>query len=79
MRPIFTESLVYETLFNPGVGGLLVQRSIWASGDVPLKWVSKLASWYNDDPLFSEKTGMNMGYIFEFSKIGTKIGPISSI
>ena len=34
------------------------------SGDVPLKWVSKSASWYNNDPLFSAKTGINMGHIF---------------
>ena len=36
------------------------------SGDVPLKWVSKSASWYNDGPLFSAKTGINMGNIFKF-------------
>ena len=35
------------------------------SVDVPLKWVSKSASWYNDDPLFSAKTGINMGHIFK--------------
>ena len=34
------------------------------SGDVPLKWVSKSASWYNDDP-FSAKTGINMDHIFK--------------
>ena len=33
------------------------------SADVPLKWVSKSASWYNYDPLFSAKTGINMGHI----------------
>ena len=46
------------------------------SRDVLLKWVAKSASWYNNDPLFSARTGINMGHIF---KIGAKIGPISSI
>ena len=40
-------------------GGLLVQR---LSRDMPLKWVPKSASWYNDEPLFSgsAKTVINM-------------------
>ena len=37
---------------NPGGGG---SKYKGLSGDVPLKWVSKSASWYNDDPLFSAK------------------------
>ena len=28
------------------------------SGDVPLKWVAKSASWHNDDFIFSAKTGI---------------------
>ena len=32
---------------------------------MPLKWVAKSASWYNDDPLFSAKSGINMGHIFK--------------
>ena len=47
---------------RPGVGGL----SKDLSGDEPLKWVAKSASLYNDDPLFSAKTGINMGIIFSF-------------
>ena len=43
-------------------GGFLVQRSI---REVLLKWVAKLASWYDDDPLFSAKTGINIGHIFK--------------
>ena len=36
------------------------------SGNVPLKWVSKSASWYNDDTLlFSAKTGIKIGHIFK--------------
>ena len=30
-----------------------------------IEWVSKSASWYNDDPLFSAKTGIDMGHIFK--------------
>ena len=32
---------------------------------MPLKWVSKSASWYNNDPLFSAKIGINVGHIFK--------------
>ena len=39
------------------------------SGFVPLKWITKSASWYNDDPLFSAKTGINLGHIFKFLKL----------
>ena len=42
-------------------GGVLSTKV--SSGDVPLKRVSKSAS--NDDPLFSAKTGINMGHIFK--------------
>ena len=34
-------------------------------GVVLLKWVSKSTSWYNDNPLFDAKTGINMGHIFK--------------
>ena len=60
----------------PGTGGSLYKC---LSGDMPLKWVSKSAAWYNDDPLLSATTGINMGHIFKISKICLKIGPISSI
>ena len=35
------------------------------SWNVPLQWVTKSVSWYKDDPLFSAKTGINMGPIFK--------------
>ena len=43
-------------------GGFLVQRSI---RDVLLKWVAKSASWYNNDPLFSAKTDINILLYFQ--------------
>ena len=35
------------------------------SRDMWQKWVPKSASWFNDDPLFNAKTGINMGHIFK--------------
>ena len=58
-KPLF---LSLQEFVTSKPGGVLVQRSI---RDVPLKWVSKSASWYNYDPLFSAKTGINMGHIFK--------------
>ena len=46
----------------PGGGGILVQRSI---RERAAEMGLKVASWYNDDPLFSAKTGINMGHIFK--------------
>ena len=54
-------------------GGVLVQRSI--RGRAAEKWVSKSASWYNDNPLFCAKTGINIGHIFKISKTGAKKRP----
>ena len=38
------------------------QRFIWGRAT---EMVSKSGSWYNDDPLFSAKIGINMGHIFK--------------
>ena len=46
------------------------------SGDVPLKWVSKSASWYETlFSMFSAKTGISMGHIFEKILIWHEITP----
>ena len=42
--------------------GFLVQRSIRGRAT---EMGLKSASWYNDDPLLSAKTGINMGHIFK--------------
>ena len=51
------------------LGGGLVKG---LSGDVPLKWVAKSVSWYNDDPLCSAKTGKHGSYFQNFLKLVQK-------
>ena len=45
-------------------GGFLVQWSIWGRAAE----MGRKISLYNDDPLFSAKTGINMGHIFTIFK-----------
>ena len=58
---------VHVTVALVGVAtlNLALPAPLGLSGDMPLKGVAKSASWYNDDPLFSAKTGINMGHIFK--------------
>ena len=50
---------IHKGELGPGEGGSQYKG---LSGNVPMKWVAKSASW-NDDPLFSAKTGVKMGHI----------------
>ena len=49
--------------WGPWGGGFLVQRSI--RGRAAEMHGLKISLLDNDDPLFSAKTGMNMGHIFK--------------
>ena len=53
--------IVSMKTFGPGEGGSQYKG---LSRDMPLKWVSKSAFRYNNDPLFNAKTGINMGHVF---------------
>ena len=49
-----------------GGGEFLVQRSIRGRAAEMGPKISLLVYWYNDNPLFSAKSGINFGHIFVF-------------
>ena len=58
---------------SPGLmgGGGVLGTKVY--GDVPVKWVSKSASWYNDhDPLFSANWYKHGSYFENFLKLARK-------